>query len=190
MSPRTKEQNLKIQEKTRQQILMAALEAFANRGYAHTSVSFLAQKAGISKGLIYHYFESKEKVLFGIFDMLVEAGKHIIDEWGNMEPRDKLRYTIDQSIAFIEHQSDVMRFMFALSLQPEVITDLEVVMEREKKKSLDLFKGIFADLGYLDPEQEALFTGAVLDGAGVGFIGIKEYPLEKIKMRLYQYYNL
>lgn len=190
MSPRTKAQNQEKQEKTRQQILMAALEAFARRGYANTSVSYLAQKAGISKGLIYHYFASKEQVLLGIFDLLLETGEQIMAGWDGLNSREKLRYTIDQSIAFIEQQSGVMRFMFSLALQPEVISDLEEVMEREKKKNIARFQEIFDDLGYQDPEQEALFTGAVLDGAGFGYLGLKNYPLEKIRAKLYDYYQL
>ncbi len=190
MSPRTKEQNQQIQEKTRRQILMAALEAFANRGYTHTSVSYLAQQAGISKGLIYHYFASKEDVLLGIFNMLIEEGQHIIDDSNSTDARDQLRNTIDQSISFIEQQTDIMRFMYSLALQPEVLSSLEDVMERERKKAIARFNKIFAALGYEDPEKEAFFAGAILDGAGFGFMGMKNYPMSLIRDRLYEYYKL
>jgi AcrR family transcriptional regulator len=190
MSPRTKAQNLEIQEKTRQQILMAALEAFANRGYAHTSVSYLAKQAGISKGLIYHYFDSKEQVLVGIFHLLMKEGHDIMDGWEGLSPKEKLKQTIDQSVAFIEHQQQIMRFMFSLTLQPAVISDLESLIETQKKKSMDRFKGLFEELAYADPEAEALFTGAVLDGAGFGSIGLNDYPLNKIRNKLYDYYQL
>lgn len=190
MSPRTKAQNLEIQERTRQQILMAALEAFANRGYAHTSVSFLAKKAGISKGLIYHYFDSKEAVLLGIFDMLMEQGHKIMMDWEELSGKEKLKHTIDSSLQYIEHQSDIMRFMFSLALQPEVIADLEEVMLKEKKKSIAHFTGLFEELGYQEPEKEAFFAGAIMDGAGFGYLGMKDYPLEKIREKLYEYYQL
>jgi len=41
------------------QILEAALEEFAARGYAGARMAAVAQRAGIAKGLIYHYFPSK-----------------------------------------------------------------------------------------------------------------------------------
>ncbi|MXP64508.1 TetR/AcrR family transcriptional regulator [Roseomonas sp. M0104] len=42
------------------QILRAALEEFAERGYAGARMAAVASRAGIAKGLIYHYFPSKE----------------------------------------------------------------------------------------------------------------------------------
>lgn len=56
MSPKTPEQNKEIREKTRQQIIDAAFEQFASEGFSKTSVAAVAKKAGVSKGLIYHYF--------------------------------------------------------------------------------------------------------------------------------------
>ncbi|MEA3445052.1 MAG: TetR/AcrR family transcriptional regulator, partial [Bacteroidota bacterium] len=78
MSPRTKEQFETIREERREQILQVALELFANEGL-NTPISKIAKEAGISKGLVYNYFESKEELLrevalsgmkeiFGLFD--------------------------------------------------------------------------------------------------------------------------
>lgn len=190
MSPRTKAQNLEIQEKTRQQILMAALESFAERGYSHSSVSMIARMAGISKGLIYHYFSSKEDLLTGIFHMLLKEGHEIMESWDGLTDREKLQQTIDKSVLFMRHQTKIMRFMFSLTLQPDVMADLESLMEQEKEKNLKRFEEIFERLGYDDPEAEALFTGAVLDGAGFGLLGMKDYPIDKIRNKLFEHYQL
>jgi AcrR family transcriptional regulator len=42
-----------------QQILDVAVQEFGERGYAHASMAAIAQRAGISKRLIYEYFGSK-----------------------------------------------------------------------------------------------------------------------------------
>ncbi|HEY6906435.1 MAG TPA: helix-turn-helix domain-containing protein, partial [Ignavibacteriaceae bacterium] len=52
MSPRTKEQFEKLRESSRTEILNAALELFAQNGFHGTSISQIAEKAGISKGLM------------------------------------------------------------------------------------------------------------------------------------------
>lgn len=44
------------------EITHAALAAFAERGYAATRVSDVARKAGVSKGLLYRYFRTKEEL--------------------------------------------------------------------------------------------------------------------------------
>jgi TetR/AcrR family transcriptional regulator, cholesterol catabolism regulator len=50
-------------EERRQQILESALDVFAGKGYSHTTVKDLAEAAGISDGLMYHYFSGKEQLL-------------------------------------------------------------------------------------------------------------------------------
>jgi TetR/AcrR family fatty acid metabolism transcriptional regulator len=51
----------------RKQILRAAVEVFAERGFHRTRVSDIARRAGVAYGLIYHYFESKDHVLESVF---------------------------------------------------------------------------------------------------------------------------
>lgn len=52
----------------RKQILGAAVEVFAERGFHRTRVSDIAKRAGVAYGLIYHYFESKDAVLNAVFE--------------------------------------------------------------------------------------------------------------------------
>jgi len=51
-----------------QQILDAAVEEFSARGYAHASVASIAQRAGISKPLVYDYFGSKDGLYVACLD--------------------------------------------------------------------------------------------------------------------------
>ena len=190
MSPRTKEENLKIQEQTRQKIIMAALELFAGKGYAASSVSQIAKEAGVSKGLIYHYFSSKEDVLKGIFGMLVEKGEDIFQQWEGQTPEEKLRITITESVEMIKTQSQVMRFMASLALQPDVTQDLKEISEAQRNEMMTVYQQVFKDLGYADPEAEAYFTGALLDGLLLGYISVDNYPIDKIENILLKRYNL
>ena len=49
-------------EKRRQAIIYAALELFVSKGYAATKVTDIAKRVNMSTGLLFHYFESKEKL--------------------------------------------------------------------------------------------------------------------------------
>lgn len=53
-------------ERRREQLLDTALELFAERGVDGTSVKALAQAAGVTPGLLYHYFESKEALFVAL----------------------------------------------------------------------------------------------------------------------------
>ena len=54
-----------------QEITTAALAAFAEHGYAATRVDDVARRAGISKGLLYLYFETKEELFKAVVRSLV-----------------------------------------------------------------------------------------------------------------------
>ena len=66
--PRNEEQNQELRDLRKEQILQAALVVFARRGMVATKISDIAKEAGLSHGLVYHYFTSKE----AIFSMLVK----------------------------------------------------------------------------------------------------------------------
>jgi AcrR family transcriptional regulator len=60
-------------ERSRAQILDAALKLFSHRGYGATSVSDIAAGAGVSKGNVYHHFEDKEAIFRELLDTYFRA---------------------------------------------------------------------------------------------------------------------
>ena len=54
------------------QILAAALEEFAERGYAGASMAAAAARAGVTKGLIYHYFPGKADLFKAVVGSCVQ----------------------------------------------------------------------------------------------------------------------
>ena len=58
----------KRSEATRNNILQAAMQLFASRGYDATSVAQICQAAGVSKGAFYHHFPSKQAVFVALLD--------------------------------------------------------------------------------------------------------------------------
>jgi AcrR family transcriptional regulator len=72
MSPRTQKQFKVIREEKKTLIMDVALEHFAKEGYFNTSISHIAKHAGISKGLLYNYFVSKEELLSEIVKRSME----------------------------------------------------------------------------------------------------------------------
>jgi AcrR family transcriptional regulator len=60
-------------ERSRTQILESALKLFSHRGYGATSVSDIAEKAGVSKGNVYHHFSDKETIFRALLDQYFVA---------------------------------------------------------------------------------------------------------------------
>ncbi|SIO02159.1 TetR/AcrR family transcriptional regulator [Vannielia litorea] len=56
-------------EEKREHILLTAARVFAEGGYDRASMAQVARACGVSKALIYHYYDSKEALLFDILDV-------------------------------------------------------------------------------------------------------------------------
>ncbi|HEX5856835.1 MAG TPA: TetR/AcrR family transcriptional regulator [Microbacterium sp.] len=61
-------------------VTRAAVELFATQGYANTSVQQIVERAGVTKGAMYHYFESKDDLLFAIYERMLSLQKSHLDE--------------------------------------------------------------------------------------------------------------
>jgi len=88
----------------RAQILDAAAEVFAEKGFARATTKEIASKAGVSEGTIYNYFGNKEKLLMGLMAHVAElqlgsAGFTFADEHLNdlesLQDRVALREDVD-----------------------------------------------------------------------------------------------
>lgn len=95
----------------RQQILDAALRCLAKGGVGAFTVSAICAEAGISHGLINHYFTSKEALLVAAYakvtDRLASFTRSILAR-GHHGPEDKLRAIVDASFSpTIFHESNL-----------------------------------------------------------------------------------
>jgi AcrR family transcriptional regulator len=60
-----------LQEEKKKRILDAAIEEFAINGYDKASTNSIVKKAGISKGILFHYFGSKKNLFLYLFDYCI-----------------------------------------------------------------------------------------------------------------------
>ena len=56
----------------RDRLLAAAVAAFSERGFGEVSVSEISEAAGMGKGTVYRYFDSKEELFFAAADAIVD----------------------------------------------------------------------------------------------------------------------
>lgn len=83
--PRLKEDQLqKIHEERKRQITSAAVKVFARRGLPGTKISMITAEAGVSHGLFYHYFKTKEELFASLVREAVETSIAEIDNLGRL----------------------------------------------------------------------------------------------------------
>jgi AcrR family transcriptional regulator len=63
-----------------EKLAQVSVELFATQGYAQTSVQQIVDAAGVTKGALYHYFKSKDDLLFDIYDRILSLQREHLDE--------------------------------------------------------------------------------------------------------------
>jgi len=109
-------------EKRRWEILETALELFIRNGYAETRISDIAEKAGISVGLLFHYFGSK----LGLYEELIRIGMEGPSQVIEFDDSDPLCYfeTIAGYILSAIKGSSFTAKMFVLMVQVRLISSV------------------------------------------------------------------
>jgi len=121
MSPRTAEQFEEMREERKTLIMDVALEHFAKEGYHKTTINHIARHAGMSKGLMYNYFISKESLLF---EIIMRSVNEIYADFD----RDKDGYLSEEEFEFfirrlfnlLKEKKSFWRLVFQLVMQNEV----------------------------------------------------------------------
>jgi AcrR family transcriptional regulator len=83
-----------------QEVLEAAIDLFFRKGYASASIQDVADQVGVLKGSLYYYIDSKEDLLFRIFQESHRQASEIVAEARALEasPLDRLRFYLERYV--------------------------------------------------------------------------------------------
>ncbi len=165
-------------------ILDAALDLFANEGYTATSTSKIAQKAGVSEGLIFRHFESKKGLLHAIMQEAEDRLRDVLaDILCEKDPRGVIRKTIELPFNIRSEEYDYWRLQYKLKW------DKDYYNPDKMKPLIEKLKEAFALLGFEESEQEARLLSHVLEAVSIELLRgnmkdpqqFKSFLLEKYK---------
>jgi len=101
-------------QQRKREITLAALEVFADRGFDATSMSQIAEAAGIGKGTLYEYFESKGELTVAAAVAWVEALEvgieALVDE--SQDPETRLRQLCGATMDAFLHDTSMVKLFF------------------------------------------------------------------------------
>jgi AcrR family transcriptional regulator len=121
MSPRTPKQYEEMREEKMTLIMDVALKHFAKEGYFTTTINHIAKHAGISKGLMYNYFDSKEALLKAIIHRSVnEVYKYLdIDKDGYLSEQE-FDFFIRKINALLNSKKYFWQLLFQILMQIDI----------------------------------------------------------------------
>ncbi len=181
--PRSQEQYKEIRKQKKQLILDTALEQFAENGFHATSMSKVAKKAGVSKGLAYNYFESKQDIL----DEIIKTGfdsiySHFDLNHDGILTKEEFEYFIRKSFQVISENRKFWKLYSAIIMQGDLA---ESMMEKygDRSQTIMLMLNQFiASMGSKDPEGDLMVIGSLVKGALLVVISAPEiFPLKQLE---------
>jgi NAD(P)-dependent dehydrogenase (short-subunit alcohol dehydrogenase family)/AcrR family transcriptional regulator len=106
--------NKGLVEKRREQIILAAIKLFSEKGFHKTTLRELAEEAGLSHGNIYDYVGSKEDIFFLIHDFLAGSAMVILNKSieSISDPIEKLRRMVGGEFNLMNQWSDALLLIY------------------------------------------------------------------------------
>lgn len=122
-------------EATRAAILDAAEDVFLQRGYAAAPLSEIARKAGVTKSLLHHHFESKQNLWAEVkqrrFQHYADVQMAMIEESRDDKDAQVLRDSFEFYFRFLQKNPELVKIMAWVFLEQEANRDVCLEMDDE-----------------------------------------------------------
>lgn len=182
--PRTSEQNTAIRNKRITQIVQTAREIYLEKGVRGMEIGDVAERSGLGRGTIYHYYKNKFELLQQVFKEIMENSKRVVEETLNKEgePIQRLEQYFRKQLSITAQSPLLFKFF------KNIFEDVELVYgERSNeilynfqdnlyKPVIDTFKEAM-DKGQIismEPEKLSNILWGALIGASTTFIQNKD----------------
>lgn len=182
MAPQSKEQFEAMREVSKVKILSTALDLFSKKGFDNTSISDIAKAAGISKGLTYNYFKSKDELLEQTLQMLLQKVTEVFNPAAAIiNPKERLEFLIRTNFKLIELDSSLWKMFIQLSLQLDKESNAHKILNMYWSMLFNNAIEIFKEIGYTNYKSMAYQYGAMMDGLAMQYIllGKENFPFDE-----------
>jgi len=184
----SRRKRLELDER-RAQLLSLALAAFSTKSYDDVSIDELAQAAGVSKGLLYHYFPSKRDLYLTTVREAAEQLMARIVPDPSLGPLEQVSRGVDAYLLYVHDNADA----YLSLMQSGIGRDQEVyaIVEHTRHEFVNV---VFERAGQalLNPLQRTLVRGwvgmveaASLDWLKTESVGREELTRLLVKTLLY-----
>ena len=175
---RNVEQNRQLREVQYARILQTSLNLFVGRGFAATRVADIATDAGVSPGLLYHYFPSKDDILAALLqESLPKLEAAALDlEALAMPVADKLLMALQRLIEGIQTRSDTSKhhLLIAQISTSDALPDVaRTILARYAHTPYDVMERLFVQgqregsVRDGDPRQMAMIFWSLIKGLSI-----------------------
>lgn len=171
-------------------IIDTSLMLFSEQGYDATSIRVIAQRAGISLGLLYNYFKSKETLLIEICKRgsadVAASFKIVTPEWQELSGVER---HIRQTVKILKEKKNFWRLIHGIRMQSAVVQQLTQEMKEQTIYIETQIKQNLIEAGIPFPDLEAKLLFASIDGMANHFLLHDHYPIDDVATLLIMKYK-
>lgn len=171
-----------MRAQSRETILTAALEVFGRSSFADGTTAAVAERAGVSKGLVFNYFPTKEDLLQALVEKTLGEA---LDFW-EAQPwqgpaRDQLASWVDNALAQVLRRPGFYRLYFSLALQPggsAAVDRALAALEPRLRSYLERAETLFQEIGSAAPALDARLLQSAINGLAQAIVASPGYSRE------------
>ncbi len=166
--PKSSEQYGEIRKQKKRLIMETAMVLFAEYGFHATTMSKIAKKAGISKGLAYNYFKSKQEIL----DEIVRTGfdsiySHFDLNRDGILTEEEFIYFIKKVFQIISENRIFWKLYISIMLQSDLAQSAQEIYSETTANILSMLNQFITSKGSKDPEGDIQAIACLLKGASL-----------------------
>jgi AcrR family transcriptional regulator len=173
-------------EARRQQLLDAAIKAFARKGYLETSIDDIISEADVARGTFYLYFPGKKEIFLAIIDRYFELVSDLVhrfmaEEWPAQLDRARFREHVLTWLQFFAQHRNLAKVIYreATSIDPQFEDRWNRLSETVKNFLTERLR-LLQQAGHvrrtLDPKAWALFMEGIFHAVICNYILSSERP--------------
>jgi AcrR family transcriptional regulator len=167
-------------EERRRQLLDAGADLFARHSFEEISMRQIAQAAGVSKALLYHYFPSKIELFKAAVAEKAAELQELIEPSGEGSATEQLAHSLEAYLAWIEANAETWsKLMQSAATLPEA----RELVEGFRQRTMDLVLAELTGGGKPRPALRSAINGwlGYMDAAILDWTRARDLPREKLR---------
>jgi AcrR family transcriptional regulator len=166
-------------DERRAQLLALGTRLFSSRSYEDISIDDVAEQAGISKGLLYHYFGGKKEFYVEVLRATSEELRRLTEPDPSLSPGDRLRGAVNAHLNYVQENKAVYAAIYTSGAA--IAREANDILEEHREVVLGYF---LRDFGITKPRpilRAALRAWmAMVEGACLDWIAHPELEREAL----------
>jgi TetR/AcrR family transcriptional regulator, acrAB operon repressor len=169
-------------ERTKRDLLDAAMAVFLEKSYGETRVEDIADRAGVTRGAFYHHFGSKREAYLALVDERYAPARELFARLlgARLAPVDFIEGLVAGYLGLIARDESLRQVHELITLKTSFVEELSDSIQEKRRMNLETIGSLESEIGKaqrdgmlrlaMEPRQAAIFVFSALSGIIVDWL--------------------